>query len=109
MGRACRTVEQAMEAVTSHVQPGVTMAELRDEVELQLRVAGSSTPSFATHIFTGMDPESLDSGTRTAHDRLHDGTAVLFDFGGVVEGYCSDFGRTVAAGARLPASTRPTR
>ena len=99
MGRACRTVEEAMEAVTSRVQPGVTMAELRDEVELQLRRAGSVTPSFATHIFTGMDPESLDAGTTTAHDPLHDGTAVLFDFGGVVDGYCSDFGRTVVAGA----------
>ena len=102
MGRACRTVEQAMDAVAPRVQPGVTMAELRDEVELQLRLAGSLTPSFATHIFTGMDPESLDSGTTTAHDRLHDGTAVLFDFGGVVDGYCSDFGRTVVAGEPAP-------
>ena len=74
------------------------MAELRDEVELQLRLAGSRTPSFATHVFTGMDPESLDSGTGTAHEPLPDDQAVLFDFGGVVEGYCSDFGRTVVAG-----------
>ncbi len=102
MGRACRTVEQAMEAVTPRVQPGATMAELRDEVELQLRLAGSLTPSFATHIFTGMDPESLDTGTTTAHDPLQDGTAVLFDFGGVVDGYCSDFGRTVVAGEPAP-------
>ena len=98
MGRACRTVERAMDAVAPRVQPGVTMAELRDEVELQLRLAGSLTPSFATHIFTGMDPTSLDSGTTTAHDPLPDGEAVLFDFGGVVDGYCSDFGRTVVAG-----------
>ena len=102
MGRACRTVERAMDAVTPRVQPGVTMTELRDEVELQLRLAGSLTPSFATHVFTGMDPESLDSGTTTAHDPLHDGTAVLFDFGGVVDGYCSDFGRTVVAGEPPP-------
>ena len=98
MTRACRTAEAAMAAVTPRVGPGVTMAELRDEVELQLRRAGSVTPSFATHIFTGMDPESLDSGTATAHEPLVDGTAVLFDFGGVVDGYCSDFGRTVVAG-----------
>jgi Xaa-Pro aminopeptidase len=98
MARACRTVEQAMAAVTPRVQPGVTMAELRDEVELQLRAAGSRTPSFATHIFTGMDPDSLDSGRDTASEPLADATAVLFDFGGVVDGYCSDFGRTVVAG-----------
>jgi len=98
MGRACRTVEQAMAAVTPHVVRGVTMAELRDEVELQLRLAGSRTPSFATHVFTGMDEASLDSSNETAHDPLPPDTAVLFDFGGVVDGYCSDFGRTVVAG-----------
>jgi Xaa-Pro aminopeptidase len=98
MGRACRTVEQAMAAVAPQVQPGVTMADLRDEVEEQLRRAGSLTPSFATHIFTGMDPSSLDSGTPTARDPLRDRTPVLFDFGGVVDGYCSDFGRTIVAG-----------
>lgn len=55
MARACRTAEAAMTAVTPHVRPGVTMADLREEVEEQLRIAGSLTPSFATHIFTGMD------------------------------------------------------
>jgi len=98
MGRACRTVEQAMAAVTPLVQPGVTMAQLREEVELQLRRAGSLTPSFATHVFTGMDPDSLDSSTGTAHAPVGNDTAVLFDFGGVVDGYCSDFGRTVVTG-----------
>ena len=98
MARACRTVEAAMAAVTPLVQPGVTMAELREEVEARLRGAGSLTPSFATHIFTGMDADSLDTGTATARAPLPDGTAVLFDFGGVVDGYCSDFGRTVVAG-----------
>ena len=98
MRRACRTVEHAMAAVAPQVQPGVSMAELREEVEAQLRVAGSLTPSFATHIFTGMDPDSLDSGAPRARDPLPDGTPVLFDFGGVVDGYCSDFGRTIVAG-----------
>jgi Xaa-Pro aminopeptidase len=98
MGRACRTVERAMAAVAPQVRPGVTMADLRDEVELQLRRAGSLTPSFATHIFTGMDADSPDSSTTTARDPSPEGAAVMFDFGGVVDGYCSDFGRTVVAG-----------
>ena len=102
MGRACRTVEQAMAAVAPQVVPGVTMTELRDDVELQLRLAGSLTPSFATHIFTGLDADSLDSGAATAGDSLPADAAVLFDFGGVVDGYCSDFGRTVVAGEPSP-------
>jgi Xaa-Pro aminopeptidase len=102
MARACRTVEAAMTAVAPRVEPGVTMAELHEEVETKLRAAGSLTPSFATHIFTGMDPDSLDTGTATARTPLPEGTAVLFDFGGVVDGYCSDFGRTVVAGEPPP-------
>jgi Xaa-Pro aminopeptidase len=102
MGRACRTAERAMEAVTPLVRPGVTMAELAEETEAALRRAGSRTPSFATHIFTGMESTSLDNHAATAREPLADGTAVLFDFGGVVDGYCSDFGRTVVAGEPTP-------
>jgi Xaa-Pro aminopeptidase len=98
MARACRTVELAMAAVTPRVQPGVTMADLRDEVEHQLRLAGSLTPSFATHIFTGRGADSLDSSTGTARAPVPESTPVMFDFGGVVDGYCSDFGRTIVAG-----------
>lgn len=98
MGRACRTVEQAMAAVAPRVEPGVSMADLVEEVEYRLRLAGSRTPSFATHIFTGLDPDSLDSTIHTAHVPMPEGTSVMFDFGGVVDGYCSDFGRTVVAG-----------
>ena len=102
MQRACRTVEGAMAAVTPLVRPGVTMAELEEETEAALRRAGSRTPSFATHIFTGMEATSLDNHAPTAREPLAEGTAVLFDFGGVVDGYCSDFGRTVVAGEPAP-------
>ena len=98
MARACRAVEKTMAAVAPRVQPGVSMAELVDEVELQLRLAGSMTPSFATHIFTGLDSDSLDSTLATGRAPTPEGTSVMFDFGGVVDGYCSDFGRTVVAG-----------
>ena len=77
--------------------PGVTMADLVEEVEHQLRALGSRCPSFPTHIFT-WGARRLDSGDATAGEPLPEGEAVLFDFGAVVEGYCSDFGRTVVCG-----------
>ncbi len=98
MHRAIRAVEQAMAAVAPLVVPGATMAQLAEAVEHELRAAGSRTPSFTTHIFTGLDDDDLDSGTKTAHVPLPDGTSVMFDFGGVVDGYCSDFGRTIYCG-----------
>jgi Xaa-Pro aminopeptidase len=98
MQRAIATVEQTMAAVTPLVVPGTTMAELAEAVEHELRAAGSRTPSFATHIFTGLEERDLDSHTSTAHEPLTDGTSVMFDYGGVVDGYCSDFGRTIYCG-----------
>jgi Xaa-Pro aminopeptidase len=98
MSRAVETVEKTMAAVTSKVQPRVTMAELNEEVEHQLLAHGSRTPSFATHTFTGMDEDSLDATRETARVPMPEGTSVMFDFGGVVDGYCSDFGRTIYCG-----------
>jgi Xaa-Pro aminopeptidase len=98
MQRAIATVEHAMAAVTPLVVPGVTMAALVEAVEHELRVAGSRCPSFATHIFTGLGDDDLDSGTATSRRAVAEGTSVMFDFGGVVDGYCSDFGRTIYCG-----------
>jgi Xaa-Pro aminopeptidase len=96
--RAIATVEQAMAAVTRLVVPGVSMGELAEAVEHELRRAGSRCPSFTTHIFTGFAPGDHDSGLETAWDGVPTGTSVMFDFGGVVDGYCSDFGRTIYVG-----------
>ena len=98
MGRAIRAAEQAMEDVTPLVLAGATMAGLVEAVEHALRQAGSRCPSFTTHVFTGLEAEDFDSATRTAHDPIPEGTSVMFDFGGVVDGYCSDFGRTIYCG-----------
>jgi len=98
MGRAIDTVEVTMAAVAPLVVPGVSMLDLAEAVEHELRAAGSRCPSFTTHIFTGLGTEDFDSGTATARSPIPSGTAVMFDFGGVVDGYCSDFGRTIYCG-----------
>jgi Xaa-Pro aminopeptidase len=98
MGRAIETVERTMAAVGPLVVPGVTMIDLVEAVEHELRAAGSRCPSFTTHIFTGLGEDDLDSGTATGRTPMREGTSVMFDFGGVVDGYCSDFGRTVYCG-----------
>jgi Xaa-Pro aminopeptidase len=98
MGRAIATVEQTMAVVTPLVVPGVTMSALAEAVEHELRVAGSRCPSFTTHIFTGLGEDDFDSGEPSGHAPIPEGTSVMFDFGGVVDGYCSDFGRTIYCG-----------
>ena len=98
MGRAIATVEQAMRAVTPLCVAGVTTAELVEAVEHELRRAGSRCPSFTTHVFTGLGADDFDSGEASGRLPIPEGTSVMFDFGGVVDGYCSDFGRTIYCG-----------
>ena len=102
MGRAITAVEKTMAATAPLVVPGVSMAELAEAVEHELRLAGSRCPSFATHIFTGLGEDDFDSETATARRPIPEGTSVMFDFGGVVDGYSSDFGRTIYCGDPPP-------
>ena len=101
MARACALAREAMDEVTPHVEPGVTMRDLVERVEHELRIRGSRCPSFPTHIFTWSE-RRLDSSDATTTAPLRAGEVVLFDFGAVVEGYCSDFGRTVVCGDAPP-------
>jgi Xaa-Pro aminopeptidase len=98
MQRAIAPVEQAMAAVTPLAVPGVSMGELVEAVEHELRRAGSRCTSFTTHMFSGITADDYDSGTASAWKPIPEGTSIMFDFGGVVDGYCSDFGRTVYCG-----------
>ena len=99
MTRACRVVDGTMAAVTGLVKPGVTMHELVEAVEHEMRARGSRAPSFTTHINTfGEFPDQRESIDERGRLPLREGESVLFDFGAVVEGYCSDFGRTIFCG-----------
>ena len=98
MTRACRIVDETMGAVTPHTKPGVTMHQLVEAVEHEMRARGSRAPSFTTHIFSmGFEDERESIDNRGALP-LREGESVLFDFGAVLDGYCSDFGRTIFCG-----------
>ena len=97
MAHACLIARETMAAVEPHVVPGTSMTDLVEAVEHELRARGSRCPSFPTHIFTWGE-RRLDSDGPGAHEPLREGEVVLFDFGAVWHGYCSDFGRTVPCG-----------
>jgi Xaa-Pro aminopeptidase len=98
MVEACRIADETMAASAPKVQPGVSTIELAEEVEHQMRIRGSRTPSFPTHLFTFGREDSRDSTLPSGGEPVREGEAVMFDFGAVHRGYCSDFGRTVVCG-----------
>jgi len=108
MAHACLIARETMDAVAPLVVAGTSMIDLVEAVEHELRARGSRSPSFPTHIFTWGE-RRLDSGGPGALEPLHEGEVVLFDFGAVHEGYCSDFGRTVPCGEPPAEYERVTR
>jgi Xaa-Pro aminopeptidase len=102
MTAAAKICDDAMVATAPRVEPGVTMADLVEEVEHQMRIRGSRCPSFPTHIFSYGYERSHDSTLPTGLEPIAEGEAVMFDFGAVYNGYCSDFGRTIVCGEPHP-------
>jgi Xaa-Pro aminopeptidase len=101
MQRACGVCDATMAAVAPEVRPGVTMLELAEQVEHLMREHGSRVASFTTHVFTSfVGGKNSAEASRTVP--VEEGDVVMFDFGAVVDGYCSDFGRTVCVGEPAP-------
>ena len=101
MQRACAVCDGAIAAVAPQVVPGATMLELAEAVEHEMGMRGSRTPSFTTHVFTSF-VGGKNSAEESRTEPIVEGDVVMFDFGAVVDGYCSDFGRTVCVGEPGP-------
>ena len=101
MERACRVCDDAMAVVAPKVLPGATMLQLVEELEHSMRLLGSRGPSFTTHVFTSF-VGGKNSAEESHSELIEEGDVVMFDFGAVVDGYCSDFGRTVCVGEPDP-------
>jgi Xaa-Pro aminopeptidase len=102
MRRACAAADAAMGAVGGRVVAGVTERDLAEEIDHHLAANGSRAPSFDTGVWAMGPDDQRDATVRVSGAPLRAGTGVSFDFGGVVDGYCSDFGRTVHIGEPPP-------
>jgi Xaa-Pro aminopeptidase len=98
MTSAARIVDEVMAVIGPQVHPGITEAELAAQVNLEMTRRGSRVESFDTGIISTGRLDQRDAGTRLTTQPIREGTSVSFDFGAVVDGYCSDFGRTIFVG-----------
>ena len=98
MKRACLLADNAMAEVSGHVRAGVTELELGEEVNYHLLRLGARTWSFDTAVWSMGPGDDRDANVRISQQALRGGNGISFDFGAVIEGYCSDFGRTIHIG-----------
>lgn len=99
--KVAELTDKAVEAVVPKIQKGATQKELRLELEYVGRRLGASDVSFPPWIgFVKSGSEvSSDLVTVPVDEGLKAGTSIAFDNGFLLDGYCSDFGRSFYFGS----------
>lgn len=100
MKEAGRITEAAFADTLKALRLGMTELEIVEEVNFQLRRHGSLGQSFTTSLYNSAPNHPLLFGQRMEswHRKLEPPVSILFDFGGIYQGWCYDFGRTVFFG-----------
>jgi Xaa-Pro aminopeptidase len=94
---AATRLSSVAEAAFAAVRVGVTERDVAGVIEVAIRAAGYDRPAFDTIVASG--PNSALPHHRAGSRALAEGDLVVLDFGGVLDGYCSDLTRTVSVGA----------
>jgi Xaa-Pro dipeptidase len=99
MRAAADLADRAYEQILPRLALGMTTGDIARVVDDVLFELGADWTSFHTGIYMGGKPEPGAASVFEAHDRtLERGGSIAFDFGALLDGYCSDFGRTVFIG-----------
>ncbi|WP_106768095.1 M24 family metallopeptidase [Paenibacillus faecalis] len=100
MQRAADLADATFSHILSIVETGKTEREIDLQMEMFMRSHGATSSSFDTIVASG--PRSaLPHGV--ASDRVIEGNEfITFDFGALLDGYCSDLTRTIALGSPDP-------
>ena len=99
MQRASDLTDQVFRNVMPKLKEGVTEYEVAHEIDYQFVTLGAEYTSFETGVFfTGGGLDGNEKTIRSGERKLTYGTSVMFDFGGLIDGYASDFGRSAFMG-----------
>jgi len=97
---AAALTDKVMEEIIGFIRPGITQLELQYRIRqagLRLGAQDVSFPPAALFVKSGTEP-TIDPFVYPMEEGLVAGTSVAFDFGFVLNGYCSDFGRSFYCG-----------
>jgi Xaa-Pro aminopeptidase len=101
---AAQRLDAVAESAFSALRAGVSERHVAAAIEAAMRRVGYERPSFEPIVASG--PNSALPHHRAGDRVLADGDLVVLDFGGVLDGYCSDLTRTVAIGRPSSESRR---
>jgi Xaa-Pro aminopeptidase len=98
MTAAAKIADDTMAAVLPMIAAGAVEADIASEIDRVTRSLGSTSPSFDTGVWSMGAALTRDANVRLSTGTVGAGTAVSLDFGAVLDGYCSDFGRSIHIG-----------
>ncbi|GAB6990430.1 M24 family metallopeptidase [Paenibacillus pini] len=100
MQRAADLADETFQHILGFVKKGMTEREVDLEMEFFMRRKGATSSSFDTIVASG-ERSSMPHGV--ASERVIQGNELItFDFGALLDGYCSDLTRTIALGQPDP-------
>ncbi|MDR9852713.1 Xaa-Pro peptidase family protein [Paenibacillus sp. VCA1] len=100
MQRAADLADATFKHILGFVKPGMTEREVDLEMEFFMRKNGATSSSFDTIVASG-ERSAMPHGV--ASQRVIAGNELItFDFGALLDGYCSDLTRTIAIGKPDP-------
>jgi Xaa-Pro aminopeptidase len=102
--KAAELTDSVMEMIIPELDSGVSQRELSLEIEMTGRELGASDISFpSTAGFMKTGTEQVNQPfTFPVHKGLEEDTSIAFDIGFVLNGYCSDWGRSMYFGNPEP-------
>jgi len=94
--RAVAISDGVYEEIMPLIKPGLREVELAAEIEYRMRLRGSERVAFDAIVVSG-ERSALPHG-EPGKKKIEAGDLVTMDYGARVNGYCSDFTRTVVVG-----------
>jgi Xaa-Pro aminopeptidase len=94
--RAAQVSDAVFAQIRTEIRPGMSETDLAARIDYLLRQRSTDVPPFKTIVASG-ERASLPHAQPTAK-KIAKGDLLTMDFGGSIDGYCSDLTRTVVVG-----------
>ncbi|MNB74346.1 putative peptidase [compost metagenome] len=94
--RAADLADDTFRHILKVIKPGMTERDVDLEMEFYMRSHGATASSFDTIVASG-ERSAMPHGV-ASEKVIQKGDIVTFDFGALLDGYCSDITRTIAVG-----------
>ncbi|WP_019909645.1 M24 family metallopeptidase [Paenibacillus sp. HW567] len=100
MQRAADLADATFNHIVKVIKPGMTERDVDLEMEFYMRTHGATSSSFDTIVASG-ERSAMPHGVASSKV-IQNNEFVTFDFGALLDGYCSDVTRTIALGTPDP-------